>query len=188
MNEQYKIGEARFFLERMEESLGDRVSFRYYLSAFLSAAQSVRQYPYTEAKGQSNLKWYEDHVGQINNARNNIMKNFKENRDMNIHWEPVDPASHITIATSENVAVFDALSVVLFNDKPVETMKPIEEVPPPKPSEGRNETPKSKTEATVRYHFIDWFSSEDLISLSHRYIEVLEHFVRDGIVKRILTE
>jgi hypothetical protein len=32
MNERYKIGEAKFFLERMEESISDRMAFRYHLS------------------------------------------------------------------------------------------------------------------------------------------------------------
>jgi len=41
MNERYKIGETKFFLARMEESLHDPETFRYYLSAFLTAARSV---------------------------------------------------------------------------------------------------------------------------------------------------
>lgn len=49
MNERYKIGEAKYFLARMEESIRDRMAFRYNLSAFLSAARSVTQYAYEEA-------------------------------------------------------------------------------------------------------------------------------------------
>jgi len=59
MNERYKIGEAKFFLARMEESLGNREAYRYYLSAFLAAAQSVTQYAREEAKSRGGEQWYD---------------------------------------------------------------------------------------------------------------------------------
>ena len=59
MNERYKIGEAKFFLARMEESVGNREAFRYYLSAFLAAAQSVTQYAREESKSKEGGQWYE---------------------------------------------------------------------------------------------------------------------------------
>jgi hypothetical protein len=59
MNERYKIGEARFFLGRMEESIGNREAFRYYLSAFLAAAQSVLQYAREESKSKGGQQWYD---------------------------------------------------------------------------------------------------------------------------------
>ena len=59
MNERYKIGETKFFLARMEESLRDRDAFRYYLSAFLNAAQSVTQYAREESKSKGGQQWYE---------------------------------------------------------------------------------------------------------------------------------
>lgn len=64
MNERYKIGEARFFLARMEESISDRVAFRYYLSAFLSAARSVTQYAREESRSKGKPKWYEEAVAK----------------------------------------------------------------------------------------------------------------------------
>ncbi|MBE0569078.1 MAG: hypothetical protein IH576_00380 [Deltaproteobacteria bacterium] len=59
MNERYKIGEAKFFLARMEESLHDRETFRYYMSAFLAAAQSVTQYAREESKSKGGQQWYD---------------------------------------------------------------------------------------------------------------------------------
>ena len=59
MNERYKIGEAKFFLARMEESVGNREAFRYYMSAFLAAAQSVTQYAREESKSKGGEQWYE---------------------------------------------------------------------------------------------------------------------------------
>jgi hypothetical protein len=62
MNERYKIGEAKFFLSRMEESVEDRVEFRYYLSAFLSAARSVLQYAKEESSKKGRQQWYDETV------------------------------------------------------------------------------------------------------------------------------
>jgi hypothetical protein len=59
MNERYKIGEAKFFLARMEASLNDREAFRYFLSAFLTAAQSVTQYALEESKSKGGQQWYD---------------------------------------------------------------------------------------------------------------------------------
>ena len=58
MNERYKIGEAKFFLARMEESLHDRQAFLYYLSAFRSAARSVTQYALEESRSKGMQLWY----------------------------------------------------------------------------------------------------------------------------------
>jgi hypothetical protein len=59
MNELYKIREARFFLEKMEESVSNREAFGYYMSAFLSAARSVTQYAREESKLRGGVQWYE---------------------------------------------------------------------------------------------------------------------------------
>jgi len=59
MNERYKIGEAKFFLTRMEESVGNREAFRYFLSAFLAAARSVIQSAREESKSKGGEQWYD---------------------------------------------------------------------------------------------------------------------------------
>jgi hypothetical protein len=43
----------------MEESLLDRETFRYYLSAFLAAAQSVTQYAREESVSKGGQQWYD---------------------------------------------------------------------------------------------------------------------------------
>ena len=65
MNERYKrykIREAKFFLARMEESLHDREAFRYYFSAFLTAARSVTQYAREESRSKGRQQWYDETV------------------------------------------------------------------------------------------------------------------------------
>jgi hypothetical protein len=181
MHERYKNDEAKFYLARMEESLGDRQHFRYYLSAFLSSARSVLQYALKELGEKGRQDWYDRTV-----AGKDVLQYFKDKRDVNIHEEPVNPSSHIEIAASQTVAVFDAVSVMLFNEKAPEKREPEGEPPPPKPPEGRNEGPQDRAEGTVRYYFDDWPGSEDVIVLSHRYIAELEKFVQSGMKDGIL--
>lgn len=62
MNEQYKIGEARFFLERMKESVHDREAFLYFMSAFLTAVRSVTQYAREESRSKGRQQWYDEAI------------------------------------------------------------------------------------------------------------------------------
>ena len=64
MNEQYKLDEAKFFLARMEESIRDREAFRYYMSAFLTAARSVTQYAWAESRSKGRQKWYNETIAE----------------------------------------------------------------------------------------------------------------------------
>jgi len=176
MNEQYKIGEARFFLERMEGSLGNRVAFRYYLSAFLSAARSVIFYAKEEAERKSRIQWWEDSL-----SKSDVLKFFGNRRNVNVHrGKPVDPSKHIHVVISDPVGIFDAASDVHFNNKLIGKKPAPQEPTSPKSSGGTQEH-------TVLYRFDEWSGPEDVIGLSHRYIEALENFVWDGIAKRILT-
>ena len=175
MNELYKIDEAKYFLARMEESVKDREAFRYNLSAFLSSARSVLQYARKESVAKDRQDWYDKTV-----SRNDVLRFFIDKRDVNIHDEPINPSSHIAIAISENVSVFSSATVASFNDRPVVMDRPKEEPPPPKPSETRNE-------GTIVYRFDDWPGPEDVIGLSHRYVEELEEFVRKGMEAGIIS-
>jgi hypothetical protein len=69
LNERYKIGEAKFFLARMEKSVHDREAFQYYLSAFLTAARPVLQYAKEESCKKGRQQWYEETV-----AGNDVLK------------------------------------------------------------------------------------------------------------------
>jgi len=62
MNERYKIGEAKFFLAKMEETIGDREVFQYYLSAFLSATRSIIQYAREESRSKGRKQWYDESI------------------------------------------------------------------------------------------------------------------------------
>ncbi len=60
MNERYKIGEAKYFLARMEKSALDPVAFQYNYSAFLSAARAVSQYALEESRSKGREQWYDE--------------------------------------------------------------------------------------------------------------------------------
>ena len=62
MNERFKLGEAKYFLARMEESLHDREAFLYNLSAFRTAALSVTQYAWEESRSKGRQQWYDETV------------------------------------------------------------------------------------------------------------------------------
>jgi hypothetical protein len=62
MNERFKLGEAKYFLARMEESFHDREAFLYNLSAFRTAALSVTQYAWEESRSKSRQQWYEETI------------------------------------------------------------------------------------------------------------------------------
>lgn len=84
MDEKYKIGEAKYFLQHMENEQNEPENFRYETSAFLAAARSVLQYAYKEVEGTRNLNWYEERVGATP-----IFGKFKDRRDKNIHEKPL---------------------------------------------------------------------------------------------------
>lgn len=125
MNERYKIGEAKFFLARMEESIGEREHFRYYLSGFLTAARSVTKYAQEESRSKGREKWYKETIAGydvlIHSSQTTLRQRFGD-------W----PGSEDKIGSSQR-------------------------------------------------------HSEDLILLSHRYIEELEKFVQAGMEEGILS-
>ena len=125
MNERYKIGEAKFFLTRMEESVGNREAFRYFLSAFLAAARSVIQSAREESKSKGGEQWYDKTI-----------------------------AGNVVLSYTNQTAFRHR-----FADWP---------------------GAEDKIGSSQRY-------SEDLIRLSHHYIEELEKFVQRGIEEGILS-
>jgi hypothetical protein len=88
MREAEKIEEAEFFyahLVNVEKSRSANPdTFKFFLSAFLSAARSVLQYAHREAVGKPGGRgWYKGAVSSV------VLQYFKDKRDDNIHVEPV---------------------------------------------------------------------------------------------------
>lgn len=88
MHEPEKLREAEFFHTQMlaHRRDADVIPFKYYVSAFLSAARSVLQYALDEAQGKpAGQKWYDTEVPK------SVVPFFKERRDVNVHKVPIIP-------------------------------------------------------------------------------------------------
>jgi hypothetical protein len=89
MREQYKLGEAEYFLSRMWSENENPSAFAFELSAFLGAARSVTQYARKEAVLKpGGLAWYDNAV-----TLDPLFAFLKDQRDDNIHSIPVRPAT-----------------------------------------------------------------------------------------------
>lgn len=178
MYEQNKICEACYFLSRLGPLSSHVKEFSFELSAFLSAARSVLQYAYKEAKTKPGGKsWYN---GNIQNVP--VIWYFKDKRDLSIHVKPVVPNLNIGVApimvqvsihASVNLKVTDPDGNVI-EERNITS-------PIPKP-----ETPPSPS-VTVSYHFGDWSGFEDIEALCHQYFAAIEALVKDGQAKSFLS-
>ena len=92
MHEQHKLDEAQYFLDRLGQ-LPEPDSFRYELSAFLSAARSALQYALEEAKTKpGGQAWYDAQV-----SGKTLVKFFRDKRDISIHRQPVVPTTSASV-------------------------------------------------------------------------------------------
>jgi len=86
-----KLREAEFFLNQMEYSKSNPDTFRYYLSAFLSAARSITLVMQTEFGKYPNFKnWYE----QINIKNDKELAFLNEKRRITIHLNRLNVEAH----------------------------------------------------------------------------------------------
>ena len=90
-NQEVKLNEAKFFYSEMQskQQVNELEGFKYYLSAFSSAARSILQYACDDAKDRGKQIVYDNLV----NGKSAI-KYFKDVRDTNIHERPVSTVAH----------------------------------------------------------------------------------------------
>ena len=176
MNEIKKLEEAKYFYSKMIDEQENKDAFIYNLSAFLSAARSVLQYALNEVKTKSDgKKWYDSLM-----ASSLVLKFFKDERDVNIHAEPILPKAHDTLHAEGGVYMFGSLSAVVF-DKDGKIKQQIES---PVNSSTKQDKPKQKSKPIpneVKYMFDNWNGNEDILSLSKKCIQELEGAIQDGM-------
>lgn len=183
MNEKAKIQEAKFFLSLMVKEQQNREAFRYFLSAFLSAARSVMQYAYKEVKrAKKHLRWY----GKLYNKKEKgsvILKYFRGKRNFNIHFAPVEPQKSVWVEITEPVHLSESVHIVLKdkNGKVKET-RDIREIQPP-----LEKAEESSSRSGSMYKFEDWPGGEDVLTLSAMYIKELEKVIEDGVSQGFIT-
>lgn len=113
-NTRIKLEEAKYFLKRTAEEVANRETFKYNLSAFLSAGRSVTFIMQTEFSNVRGFKeWYDEKQKQL--GRNSLMKLINNKRVMTIHKKPIHPRAHIEIKIEGSVQITDQL--VMISDK-----------------------------------------------------------------------
>lgn len=192
MHEREKLKEAKYFYSRMkeEQEQEDRDSFKYNLSAFLSAARSVLMYARKEARTKrKGLKWYDDWIN-----RSPILRFLGEKRHVDIHEEPIKPRADIEVTLTETVYVSESISIEHRDKNGKLISQYSSEEPKLKPKK-----PNSSVESKTTFRFNDWMKecqsknlkeftgNEDIMTLCERYIQELEKVVKDGVNKGFIT-
>lgn len=178
MHEREKLKEAKYFSQCMEASVNNQETFQYQLSAFLSAARCVLQYALEEAKNKTGgANWYQTQV-----TNKDVLKFFKDKRDLNIHAKPIQPDMHISLTEHCNVNISESLRIeILKEDGTVERVIEHEEKTP------QSTLQESSSDIKIHYMFEDWSGSEDVIALSRQYLGALESFVSDGVSSNYIS-
>ena len=171
MHETEKLEEAAYFLSRMQASTENSKSFKFELSAFLSASRSVLQYALEEAKTKlGGQKWYDSKVGFTRTA-----KFFKDARDLNIHAQPVRLSHAIVVEVHDHIGVGDSLMITMTKENgTVESSQASENMTA---REGKG---TDHVEVATRYFLREWAGPEDVIELALDYLDELAHIVEDG--------
>jgi hypothetical protein len=158
----------------MVENQVERNTFKYNLSAFLSAARSVTfimQKEFDKVPGFA--KWYS--IQQDKMRADEKMKILDAKRDVTIHRESVRPHACVEVSITEHITVTDSVSVTVIRaDGTVEQQNSINSIhpsPPPAPTE---------TESAVKWR---WYFDEapytDVITVCKEYISKLESIVAE---------
>src|SRR5215204_1202353 len=107
-----KVFEAQYFqyfLQCMRENSSDRAAFKYNLSAFLSAARSVRWFLYKEHEDKPNFKqWWkskeqwaglkeDQNLSDITDPVRAANVFFDETRNLTIHERSVRPRAKVDV-------------------------------------------------------------------------------------------
>jgi hypothetical protein len=118
MNELWKLREAEHFFARLRaaEAARDDEVFAFELSAFLSAARSALLYAMEEAGLRGRLEWYESAVG---NRRG--LRFLADERNTNIHWQPVSPIRIESVPPAEAAATGPSLAYYFLEWEGTET-------------------------------------------------------------------
>ncbi len=177
MHERKKLTETKYFYSRMVEEQGNRNNFTYNLSAFLSAARSVLQYTKKETKTKpGGEQWYNNRI-----SASPVLRFFKDKRNVNIHTEPIQPATELKLTIRETVHISDSVSITIM-DKDGNIVKHFSsDEPQPKPKK-----PEIPPTLEITYKFDDWAGSEDVLTLCQMYVQELEDIIKDGVRQRFI--
>jgi len=173
MHESDKLDEARYFLGHLRE-LPEPPSFRFELSAFLTAARTALQYALEEAQAKGGQTWYDAHV-----SGKPLIKFFKDKRDINIHRTPVVPTASTDLTIRHGGGISASVHLVARNPEGQIT----QEV-----TIGGSPTPPHQPNIVAfSYAFSDWKGPEDVLALCSQYLAEVESIISDGVAKGHLS-
>jgi hypothetical protein len=183
MFETDKIREAQFFyawLLRTERIQPDNPEhFKWFLSAFLSAARSVLQFAHREAVGDTRSAsgptsgkpggklWYDSAM-----SSSQMLSFFKGKRDDNVHFKPVTAVKEISIHIAESMLAW--INTLDASDTGAPLL-----APPP--------SPYTTVTTIEKYKFDDWPGSEGVLQMCDNYLTKLSDMVKDGQQRGLLT-
>lgn len=157
----FNLEEAKFFYERMKDSLDNKTEFLYFLDAFLATARSIthtfqRQFKDAESKLMELYQW------KVKEWENNkLMRFFKKMR--NISLKEHTPQMQTTMAFGVNCVIESSVRVWR------------------KPPRAEMTEKTAKRDVIVGYSFLHpfkWFDSNpDVMILCKKYLDELEKFV-----------
>jgi len=191
-NAREKLREAKYFLDRMRETQQDRDPFKYNLSAFLSAARSVRwvlEAEYGKSPGfkkwwNSKKEWFGlkeskgEKLPDITDPIRAANVFFDETRNITIHARGIDPRAHIEAEITESVRVTSSfVAQVIHADGTLGERRESRET--------EQEPPASSAEPTIkwRWYFEDLppaVEEKDVVTLSEEHVATLESFLSEG--------
>jgi hypothetical protein len=170
-----KLDEAKYFLQRLEKESQAPHNFHFELSAFLSAARSIVQYAYDEAKANNGLKWYQDSLSNYP-----MIQFFRDKRDVNIHSKPVATNLIINIYLEDTISMNDSIDV--------ETQKDDGAYNEFHQNETKSPSRLSKQEETViLQHIFNDLPDNDVLTLCHQYLTEVQKFIEIGREKGFLN-
>jgi hypothetical protein len=179
MHEQTKLREAKYFYGQMINNASDYEAFAFNFSAFLSAARSAMLYALEEASDRSNGQaWYD---AQMSSSA--VLRFFKCLRNMNIHVQPLKLSKSVTIQ------VFGAIapSATLTISKPNAQGNPDEQKVAGWENQIPETLPQKPAKIEHRYNLQEWQGTEDVPSLTRKYLDEITRVIEDGVKKGYIS-
>lgn len=180
MDTEQKYNEAEYFLGMMKENYENRQSFKYNLSAFLSAARSITFVLQNERpKNPESKEWYtKKQKWMKEDVRNALFTFFVNKRNCVLKEGVINPQAEISITVDVAiVASLDIEAVVRDAEDHLKNHEYSESSAKPKPASKPNGIEETKN----KWFFKDWqYTDEDIITLCERYLKELNIIVEEA--------
>lgn len=178
-----KLGEAKFFLEKMQATHGEPREFDYYLNAFISSCRSVQWVLSSQFNKDSSLKeWLESQ--RPTDEERNILKATNELRVRSTKKESIstdkmailafDPSQLYHLSEEEFIRLRQAFESGDFSNLTLQFHHQDEGYSTENPPEGRVFIPITQSKA---FRQVAEFPNEDILEVAEKYFVAMESLV-----------